>query len=170
MNEVISNIPWNTRATWREANDSLSTAILTHASALADLHHLARRVRRRLESLFPLMDALCSETCPACTDICCRRAWVWADFRDLLFYHLAGVAPPGSQLIGTTDGHCRFASPRGCRLDRIRRPFLCTWYVCPAQTCLLNQRNGDQQRVASTIDHIKSQRRQMEMAFIDIVT
>lgn len=170
MNDAFSNVPWNTRATWREANDSLSASILTHASALVDLHHLAQRVRKHLGSLYPLMDALCCETCPACKDICCRRAWVWVDFRDLLFYHLAGVTPPDGQLIETAGSHCRFASPRGCRLDRIRRPFVCTWYMCPAQTRLLNQRTGDRQRVASTIDHIKSQRRQMEMAFIDLVT
>jgi len=166
MDDVLSTVPWNTPATWREANDTLSTTILAHASDLTEIHHLARRVRRHLESLFPLMDALCSETCPVCKDICCLRAWVWADFRDLLFYHLADVAPPEHQLLASTAGHCRFASPPGCRLDRIRRPFVCTWYMCPAQTRLLNRQPAEKHGLLHILEQIKSDRQRMEDSFI----
>jgi hypothetical protein len=57
------------------------------------------RIPALLELIFPLMDHLCRKTCPDCTNICCRRAWVWADFRDLLFCHLAGIPRPDQQLL-----------------------------------------------------------------------
>jgi hypothetical protein len=166
MDVSFANVPWNTPATWREANASLSAIIQSHASALADLHNMARRTRQHLESLFPLMDNLCRETCPDCTNVCCTHAWVWADFRDLLFYHLTDVTPPDYQLLESTAGHCRFASPHGCRLERIRRPFVCTWYLCPVQTHLLFEQPTDKHRLAFVLHRIKEQRRQMEDAFI----
>lgn len=166
MDTPSFNMPWNTPAAWTEANASLVAAIAKHSAGMTDLFVQAHQIRQRLETLFPLMDSLCRETCPDCSDVCCRRAWIWADFRDLLFYHLADVTPPYSQLIGTDSSHCRFAGPRGCRLDRIRRPFVCTWYLCPAQTSLLDHQPAEKCNLSRILEQIKSQRRKMEMAFI----
>lgn len=169
MDPAVAHVPWSSPALWQEANASLAAALSRHAAAMAGLYHQARRIACALESLFPLMEDLCRDTCPNCADICCRRAWVWADFRDLLFLHLAGIPPPDTQLIGVTDGHCRFAGPHGCQLERIRRPFVCTWYVCPAQIRLLRRRPTAQRRVDAALERIKRLRREMEAAFIRTV-
>ena len=169
MKNSLSAIPWNTIGRWREANACLARTIDNHEPALADCRRQARQTRRRIESLFPLMEDLCRRTCPACTDICCRRAWVWADFRDLLFFHLAGIPVPEQQLVSRQGDHCRHAGPTGCRLDRLQRPFVCTWYICPAQTRLLDDRAEEKRHLTSALEQIKTLRKHMEESFIRVV-
>jgi hypothetical protein len=166
MNSRLSSVPWTTPALWQEANASLADAIQTHRSALAGSRRQAWQTRRLLESIFPRMDALCGQTCPDCTDICCQRAWVWADFRDLLFCRLAGVDPPGRQLLSREGDHCRYGGPEGCRLERIRRPFVCTWYLCPAQMKRLRQAPAKMKIILESLQQIKRLRREMEASFI----
>jgi hypothetical protein len=170
MNSHFSSVPWTTPAQWQEANASLADAIQTQGPALAGSCRQAWQARRLLESIFPHMDVLCRQTCPACTDICCQRAWVWADFRDLLFCHLAGVDPPGRQLLSRTGDHCRYGGPEGCRLDRIRRPFVCTWYLCPAQMQRLRETPAEMQIISESLQQIKSCRKKMETSFIRAVS
>lgn len=169
MENSLSAIPWNTIGLWREANTFLARTISNDDSALADCRRQARQARRLLESLFPLMDALCRRTCPDCTNICCRRAWVWVDFRDLLFFHLAGIPVPDRQLVSERGDHCRYAGSAGCRLDRLQRPFVCTWYICPAQTRLLDNRSKEKRGLSSALEQIKNLRKKMESAFIRVV-
>lgn len=166
MDSHLSSVPWATPALWREANSCLADAIRTHRSALAGSRRQARQTRLLLESIFPHMDVLCRQTCPDCTDICCRRAYVWADFRDLLFCHLADIPPPDRQLLDRKGGHCRYGGPGGCRLDRIRRPFVCTWYLCPAQTQRLRQAPAEMKTIQEILHQIKRLRREMEASFI----
>ncbi|BBO69323.1 hypothetical protein DSCA_32530 [Desulfosarcina alkanivorans] len=169
MTAPLSAIPWNTPALWCEANASLADALRTHWSALAGNHRQARQARRLLESIFPRMDILCEQACPACTDVCCQRAWVWADFRDLLFFHLAGIPPPERQLLSQPGDHCRYAGPDGCRLERLQRPFVCTWYLCPAQMRHLRQTPAEMKKVSESLQLIKRLRREMEASFIEAV-
>jgi hypothetical protein len=167
MNHMETGIPWGTSATWREANESLAYGLQRHRKRLAEAFCIAGRVRDRLTSIFPIMDALCAQACPGCMDICCRRAWVWADFRDLLFLHLAGIPVPEAQLISRRGGRCRYVTPAGCRLARLQRPFVCTWYVCPAQTCCLDRQPDLKRELTAVLAAIKQDRRQMEDHFID---
>ncbi len=127
-------------------------------------------MRRRLESIFPLMDRLCRETCPDCINTCCRRAWVWADFKDLLFLHLDGIPVPHRQLLGREVDHCRYESPVGCRLDRLQRPFVCTWYLCPAQTRLLDHQPAEKRNLSRVLEQIKNDRKRMEASYIQAVS
>lgn len=166
LEDPFPTIPWNTKALWQEANTSLNRVIAQNRYRLADALHLADRLGNHLRSLFPIMDDLCRQTCPDCQDSCCRHAWVWADFKDLLFLHLAGIPVPGQQLLGRRGEHCRYAGPMGCRLDRLQRPFVCTWYICPAQTRLLQNQPAQQARVAEVLNQIKIDRRLMEGQFI----
>lgn len=170
MHAPIPPIPWNTPALWQAANDHLARDVARNRHRLTDAFELANSLKSQLVSLSPLMDWLCGKTCPACTDNCCRRARVWADFRDLLFYHLAEIPVPDGQPLSQPGQRCRHASPRGCRIDRLRRPFICTWYVCPDQTNLLRARTAEHERVTATLQQIKTQRRLMEDRFIRAIT
>lgn len=165
-----SFVPWHTIGRWQEANASLAKTIDNHEPALTDCRRQARQTRRLLESLFPLMEKLCRRTCPDCTDICCQRAWVWADFRDLLFFHLAGIPAPEQQLVCRQGDHCRNVGPSGCRLERLQRPFVCTWYICPAQTRLLDNRPEEKRHLTSALEQIKTLRKRTESTFIRIVS
>jgi len=167
MEALFSAVPWNTPDLWQAANASLATAVkhMPDASRI-----LARRIRCLLEQTFPLMDRLCRHTCPSCLDVCCSRAWVWIDFKDLLFIHLAGLSPPERQLLSRPGNHCFFAGPEGCRLNRIQRPFICTWYQCPTQARLLKAWPRQKQRLTTAIEQIKAARQQMEDTFIQVLT
>ncbi|MBC2711033.1 MAG: hypothetical protein HGJ94_08580 [Desulfosarcina sp.] len=170
MQNHISSVPWNTLALWQEANTCLAVTIRRNQSVMTESRQLTKQIQHLLESIFPHMDRLCREACPDCADICCYRAWVWADFRDLLFLHLAGIPVPDQQLLCRQGARCRYGGPGGCRLDRIQRPFVCTWYLCPAQTRILGDQPAEKQRLLTTLQQIKSRRRQMETVFIRAVT
>ncbi|WP_319407134.1 hypothetical protein [uncultured Desulfosarcina sp.] len=165
-----SSVPWNTRALWQEANASLATTVRQNRSVIAESRRQAHQIKCLLELTFPHMDRLCRTSCPDCTDICCQRAWIWADFKDLLFCHLAGIPVPDRQLLGRQEDHCRYGGPAGCRLERIRRPFVCTWYLCPAQTQRLRKEPAELQTIQETLRQIKGLRQKMERSFIRAVT
>lgn len=169
MQPHLSSVPWNTPALWQEANCCLAHTLRQNRQALAEPRQIALQIRQLLESIFPLMDCLCREACPDCADICCQRAWVWADFKDLLFLHLAGIPVPDQQLLSRQGDHCHYGGSDGCRLDRIQRPFVCTWYLCPAQTRILRKQPAETQRLLSTLQQIKKRRRRMEDTFIRAV-
>lgn len=170
MDNPYPTVPWNTPGTWQEANDSLRRCLRHNRRRLDEPLDLANKLVAQLTSIFPLMDRLCGQTCPACTDICCQRAWVWADFRDLLFLHLAGIPAPDRQLLFRQGDHCRYSGPDGCRLDRIRRPFVCTWYLCPAQTKHLRKEPVNMKLISDSLQQIKRCRQKMENSFIRAVT
>jgi len=169
MDDRFSAIPWNTPALWREANASLDRCLRRNRHRLNEAFRLAEKLHRQLISTFQRMDTLCRLTCFACEDSCCRRAWVWTDFRDLLFLHLASVAPPDRQLLGRRGERCRYSGPDGCRLDRIQRPFICTWYLCPAQIRALNRWPAQRERLKQRLQQIKRDRREMEERFVEAV-
>jgi hypothetical protein len=170
MNSHRSSVPWHTRALWQAANTCLAHTMRQNQSLLAESQRQARQMQRRLESIFPLMDRLCRRTCSDCKDICCRRAWVWADFKDLIFLHVTGIPVPDRQLLDRQGDHCRYESPEGCRLDRIQRPFVCTWYLCPAQTHILRKQPAEMKMVSDALQHIQRLRREMEASFIRAIT
>ena len=170
MDSHLSSVPWHTLALWQEANACLADTMQQNQLVLAEPHRQAQRMQRRLEWIFPLMDRLCRKTCPDCKNICCHRAWVWADFKDLLFLHLAGIPVPGQQLLSRKGDRCRYGNPDGCRLDRIQRPFVCTWYLCPAQMQHLRQAPAEMKMVSDSLQQIKQLRQEMEKSFIWAVT
>jgi len=170
MDDSFCAIPWNTSAAWQEANTSLKHVLQHQRPELDESFRLAHGLHDQLTSIFPLMDRLCRTTCPDCVDVCCQRAWVWADFKDLLFLHLAGIPVPDHQLLFRQEDHCRYASPDGCRLDRIQRPFVCTWYLCPAQTQHLRQAPAEMKRITEPLQQIKACRKKMEISFIRTVS
>ena len=169
MDNPFSAIPWNKPVLWQEANASLSRCMQCSRHKMDEPFRLADRLGTRLLEIAPPLDRLCSTTCPNCTDICCQRAWVWFDFKDLLFLHLAGVAVPAGQLMSRRGDRCRYSGPDGCQLSRLQRPFVCTWYLCPAQTHILNQQPKEKQRISAALQQIKETRRRMEDRFIKAI-
>ncbi len=166
MSAPLSFIPWNTPTLWQKANAAVEHHLHRHQQALDASRHAAGEIRNRFASIFPIMDRLCLTTCPDCTDICCQHACVWIDFKDLLFLHQAAIPVPDHQLLGHRGEHCRYSTPDGCRLDRLQRPYVCTWYLCPAQTQLLRQQPLTLQKVTSCLQQIKRMRQHMESSFI----
>ena len=120
-------------------------------------------------SLFPLLDELCKATCTYCPDPCCFSAYAWFDFRDLLFAHLNGLAISPAQLMTDRKMICRYLGVRGCTLERISRPWICTWYLCPAQLGALraDAAYGKKAFFLETAREIRGERKEMETVFIE---
>jgi hypothetical protein len=161
------NIPWTDPGEWTEIHQNFDFLIEKHAQDMDTAREAAMAVQIRLESLFPLMDDLCHQTCASCAEPCCRVAKLWYNFQDLLFLHLIGRAPPESQPLETYESHCRYLMASGCSLPRIIRPWICTWYICHPQTAALRRRGrAARANVEKTINEIKQGRKNMEDAFI----
>jgi hypothetical protein len=167
MSTDHSYIPWIFTQDWVEANQTLEHLIWNKAMSLDRTCTLARRIEEQYEAIFPVMEQLCSRTCPQCSTSCCLRATVWLDFKDLLFLHLTRQDIPARQLVSPNKSGCLFASSEGCLLPRLSRPWLCTWYLCPEQKKLLDQDPLlDQTELLNAIEAIKGLRKEMEEDFI----
>ena len=159
--------PWKTTASWEEANRTIGTMAARHSGRLKTAGSLASSVRVALEHSFSLIDETCLKTCPYCPDPCCLTSSPWYDYRDLIFLHLNDIAIPPGQPISDWKATCRYVCLRGCTLDRIMRPWICTWYLCSVQTALLRNRRTDQWiDLSRTISEIRTLRKEMEDEFI----
>lgn len=163
--------PWSSAGLWRDANQSMASAIHCHRNRWQDAIYLAQQIRCRIEALDPLMRALCEQTCPLCTDNCCRRATVWFDFKDLLLHHMVQKAVPTGQLITAVHQTCRYLGFDGCTLPRIQRPFVCTWFICSSQKGVLDHWPlSRKQFLWNSLEALKNGRNKLENLFIRVVT
>jgi hypothetical protein len=163
--------PWGLNPSWQEANFSVATMAQRYSTGLGPTTKMANAIRGRLDAIFDILEDLCLETCPRCPDPCCLKASPWFDFRDLVFLHLNSLTIPRGQPIKSMDSTCRYSSTNGCTLDRISRPWICTWYLCPVQAANLNTRRSHQKKALLTsINEIKAIRKEMEDKFIRVIT
>lgn len=160
---------WKYSASWNEANHTVAFLIDRHENHLHETLRIARNLLRKVVSLFPLLEELCRATCTYCPDPCCFSAYAWFDFKDLLFAHLNGLAIPSAQLMTDRKMICRYLGVRGCTLERMSRPWICTWYLCPAQHGVLRADTacGKKTFFHETATEIRGGRKKMEMAFIN---
>jgi len=162
--------PWGSVPAWQEANTSIDFHLKRYFSRLKPALQNARETRIRLESIFPSLDDLCRMTCPRCPDACCLSASPWYDLRDLIFLHLNHLSIPLTQTIPGLQETCCYISHTGCTLPRITRPWICTWYLCPAQTANLKDRSFNQwQALSRVLGEIKACRKEMEAEFIRVI-
>ena len=165
------SIPWSTPDGWDEACFSINHLLRLHIFRLNKALTLAKTLKIKMFSIFPLLDELCQKSCPWCPDPCCLKANVWFDFTDLLFLYLNNEPVPSCQLKTCSDDTCRYSGPEGCTLPRITRPWICTWYLCPTQTAILRKdRHFNPEFFNKTVQDIKTFRRKMETEFIKVIT
>ena len=156
-------LPWTDHSEWIEANRSVAKIVCRHRLSHSPIIALAQRLRIHLEEISPLMDRLCRATCRFCAEPCCLTAWAGFDFKDLLFLHLSGQPIPISQTRCNQHEPCRYIGACGCRLPRLSRPWICTWYLCPDQMSRL-RRESHPFRItyAKMRNLIKAERGRME--------
>jgi hypothetical protein len=165
-----SGMPWASHASWQAVNQAVDYHLQRYRTDLKQLAILAREIKSCLNSVFPILDELCAHSCPWCPEPCCLSANVWFDFKDLLFLHFNNILISPAQPKANLRTPCRLLGPRGCRLPRSARPWICTWYLCPTQTAKL--RNGHQAKrklLNQAMAQIKSERNLLENEFIRII-
>ena len=168
--ETFPGFFWGEDSRWREAHQTLDLLFARYDGELARVRTLARRAEEGLNVLFPMFDRFGEQVCPECTTVCCYEARVAFDFRDLLFIHALGLDPPPHQLRRNDQEHCRYLSRAGCRLARISRPFVCTWYYCaPMLELFYRMPSRTQRRMSAVMSGVQLDRKKMEKEFIDLL-
>lgn len=164
----IPEIPWADATSWQAANQTLSLLVGRQGTVSSGSARLAGDIQQSLDMISPMMDRLCRHTCPWCPQPCCLSAHVWFDFSDLLFLHWSRSAIPLSQPRIRRGETCRFLGTRGCRLPRLMRPWLCTWYICPTQMAWWRKSAPEEaEHFKNLVRGVRSLRRSLEMAFIE---
>lgn len=160
--------PWGAPRTWTAVTAALAHHLdLPHIGHDRSLCRKARAVVRLIARLDPAMHRLCQKTCPDCPDPCCQRATVWYDTADLLVLGLTRSRWPAGQPHTRVGQSCRYLGASGCRLARIQRPWICTWYLCPRQTARLAAETGSHKRcIEKWRWGVKRLRRKVEAAFV----
>jgi hypothetical protein len=84
--------------------------------------------------------------------------------------HLGGNFSLPDQLRGPDDSSCRYLSHTGCMLQRVQRPYVCTWYLCATLKQHLMQRApSDGIYLTNSLAAVQSARIELENQFIRIV-
>ena len=130
---------WADENDWRGINNTLDHTFATLGPKLDRVRQLARQTRENLEPLFPILDRLTALVCPGCLNVCCIESRPTFSFRDLVLLHALGLTPPPHQTRRNDHEPCRYLGPAGCRLDRLVRPHICTWWLCRPLRELLRQ-------------------------------
>ena len=169
--KTAPGISWIRDEDWQEAHQTLDLLFERYARVLEPAKEAARRIHDRLDRLSPVFDDFSARVCPECTAPCCRKARVGYDFKDLLLIHALDLTPPPHQLQRDDCEPCRYLGPAGCRLPRIIRPFICTWYYCAPMLDLLHELPPKRQRsVSALMTDIQKERNYIEEVFIRAVT
>jgi hypothetical protein len=160
--------PWAGPQAWQAVTAALAHhLVLPHFRACPALRRKAIAVRHLIECLDPPMDELARHTCVDCVDPCCVRATLWYDTVDLLVMGLFQSPWPEGQPMAAAGETCRYLGPVGCRLPRPRRPWICTWYLCPRQTARLDAAHGRlRRRIYARRRGVKQLRKGIERDFI----
>lgn len=167
MRQVVTDIPWQGPEAWAEMEMSFLTAARAlSAENVSALSSLARKIAINYDCIDEILTTLCGQSCSSCEAVCCRHATVWYDFRDVLFSYFYRQNLPSRQVCKNEDGTCLHLQADGCRLPRVERPFICTWYVCPPQKQLLD--SGEEKiRLQSehSLGEIQRTRKRLEDSF-----
>ena len=157
---------WGSALDWTSINGELAGLVSENAPTLGPAIRAAQEVRQAMERLIPVWEQLCAATYAQCKDNCCTAQRVWFEFRDLLLFHLLGLAIPPGQTRAVLNAPCRYLTPRGCGLPRLTRPWRCSWYLCQDQVDLLATRPPrEQRRVSRLLGSILENRESMELSF-----
>ena len=165
-------IPWSGEKQWDEVVFSITHVANRHKAQGEHLETMAKQIGREISNLSDSVEQVCLKTCVACNDICCRKATIWYDLKDLLSLYYAGKRLPRSQMEKQMSRHgmiCCHLSESGCALPRDCRPFVCTWYFCAGQNRYLEQYDPElKHRIAGCLADIKRFRNSIEKEFIRI--
>jgi hypothetical protein len=157
--------PWQSRSDWEQVG-SFFRKSLVNTSTQSTLENHVSAIAQKLVVVDHLFEGLCELTCTSCTDLCCTRATVWYDYRDLLFHYIHTKTIPARQIIREKGQNCPQLTVSGCRLQRLHRPFICTWYLCPDQKRKLDTFGKTKlDDLCALLVDIKRERQLMELVF-----
>jgi hypothetical protein len=132
-------VPWIHQPDWQEMLQCIGKNCARLGESRAEVMGYINAIITLYEEIEAPLRRLCAATCPTCNDVCCIKATVWYDQRDIIIYYLATGFFPAKQITRSATGICCHLGENGCRLPRLQRPFICTWYICRDQTRMLER-------------------------------
>ncbi len=154
-------IPWVHGYDWEQMTQSIIKSASFHKERFGNLQILAGEITEIYKNIDNDIEKVSQATCPSCSDVCCMRATVWYDRKDLLFIYYSTGELPLEQIYRRDDGSCCHLSSHGCSLNRSSRPFICTWYICPT----LKEAMGESGKLVMKIDKMKDLRNRLERLY-----
>ena len=150
---------------WDRLMRRLAQVAGTDPEAAAFLKAQAQKIHRLYKAVQVPVERISRQTCPFCREICCVRASIGFDVKDLLYLYFGGGRMPGQQIYKSARQNqpsaCCHLTRNGCRLSRLERPFVCTWYLCPDQKAWAKSQGDDLETVETLFSRIKVIRAQM---------
>jgi hypothetical protein len=127
---------------------------------------IAEHIAGLILLLDPLMTSYCQRTCPTCLDPCCNGRKVFFNLTDVVYLAGRGKGAVPGQTRSQAGLPCRYLSREGCRLSRLLRPYVCTWFLCEAQMALLQAEPVRFQRsITETLTEIRRGRLLLESLY-----
>jgi len=100
----------------------------------------------------------------------CKRAVVRYDLRDLVFLHLGQNGLPLGQPAPKAGETCSCLGEKGCMVDRLMRPFMCTWYLSPGQMAVVRrEKSWREYGLPERLREIQKDRKELEKRFLALV-
>ncbi len=160
-------MPWTDEQDWIQTNLSIRGTLAAMGRKAVILDKCSQQIARAYAELDMVLDDVCPLSCPTCADVCCSRATVWYDLKDLLFIYLNTGTFPDRQISRTVDHSCCNLTLSGCRLQRSARPFICSWYICPDQKRIIESfpDRDKKQALYRTIDTLKAARKELKKTY-----
>jgi hypothetical protein len=167
-----SQVVWQDEEVWLQVRSSVQQICTRLGNQNIAIKAVAEDIAAGYAAVDPELELLCGQTCICCLDVCCLKATVWYDLRDLLFLYLSSGRLPIAQIHRNFDNSCSHLSSSGCVLARPERPFICTWYICHMQkTVLATQAENDcAKSLSQKIGDIQVKRKLLEDMCVSAVT
>lgn len=147
---------------WTEATGVLSLSVKSMDGTT--VRALVESIFAGIQRIDPLMTAYCLQTCPSCSDPCCRGQDIYYNQADVLYLTALGDPVPPGQTRSSLHDPCRYLGPNGCVLPRTVRPYVCAWYLCESHMDLFSDEPaGIQRSVVDTLRAIRFSRLSLEM-------
>ncbi len=162
--------PWNKPEDWNQIQQFFEVTFNTEAD-FSSSRCWAEDIALKMSEIDNNLQDLCTKTCTHCHEVCCLKATLWYDFNDLLFCFLRKGKIPERQISRKGDGACCHLDRNGCLLQRIDRPFICTWYICQQQRELSEEKQQQTivRNLIASLNIIKASRKRMEKCFLETV-
>lgn len=141
---------------WRSLTESVRLSCSELQSCDGQQKAIVDRITQLFLEIDHTMRDLSDLVCSSCADVCCQRATLWYDMKDLLYIYLLTGTLPKEQITRNEAGACCNLEATGCRLQRMHRPFICTWYICPEM-----RRHLVDETLLKRIEEVKRLRKQL---------
>lgn len=133
-------LTWRDGRRWQHAAELLAAWLKENKTTAGILRRHSELVRSGIAAIDPFIEQLTTAVCPKCLEVCCRWENCRYDAMDLVYLLTMGTAAPVYTEGLPDQGPCLYLASLGCTIERIKRPFRCTWHFCAALVTHMAQR------------------------------